>query len=1049
MDTKSYAAGRKKGFSVGTGGAGELRFVTVAYGAGVLLTIPRLLGSASSLSLVSSGTHANLSLDAAPGAASAAAPIPHGTQQPLMVAETLGGTTKIRPFALYCPPAAPAAPTLTKYSVGNGLIRYTVAPGADNGMPITAYRLYIGLDANALALYGPVVPDSGGIITANGLTNGLTYFARLTAINAIGESAQSLTVSGSPVDFDVSVMPDLYPVAQTAVAPAVAVGDPVFVDMMGAGIQIKSNVSGTPDPTKMSVTITRYGYDTSATRVAYSETLYGRGLLRMPWPDLTTPLQMVAGRYVIVLSGQIHDTDVVTSVDLAAGYLPGLGAQSFGAADRLDLQNGNTGYAYQAPVSGLVNPPYERIDSAGLLVELAVGDAYARNLSTIAAADLWVEDSAGNAGPVTRVIGMSRSQYTPASGYVTPQDTPAPVYAGVVYATGLTDGAGRLHYTIYPWAGPAYHSKDSPTETWPTPNHPSDGLPVAIDLAGRHSPIYAWVNQDGTVGASAAVQAGATDPGTAGSYATVAAACVAIKTYNNANRGHSDLSGGVIMLRNVAGSTAGANAGAYSTRGAAFSNAATYPSGLVPLEIRAASGAASQLCRWRGVISDGTTITLSNKGVANKIRWKNIYFDGVGLTGTDYIAVDGTAAGAPTTKPTNAACVVQIFDGCTEMGNSAAGSSPLLYRCGLRYILRGRVTYGGAQNSAETLGGSNIYGGLVSCIGSSVAFGGNTTVIYPRLLMGSYVRGVQIKSTPASFANKPITQDYILLSNEVHIHASVGSALSFANPGDRNVNGLWAANMLVRMSGTSSTPLYKISADGSRIQIRRYIEQHLDVVGQRKNGLYNDQGYYPTPKTGVVHYSNYHNLNNKRDTFGAPETPASSNDGTYSAATAYTQGMILYDGSSAYYQAKQDAPAGTSLTNPAYWFAIPTSLNGTAFGQQPRRLGAMRYACGVGSRGACVQLTANTGGDATPGPTSWAAEVPWIDSAYNVTLSYAHDTSALGSNAETDDGDYTPATGAPQLNRVRAGAAVLPFDLHGRARRNDGTGASGCRERAG
>ena len=1051
MDTKSYAAGRKKGFATGTGGAGELRFLTVAYTAGALVTIPRLLGAASVFSLISTGTSANIMLDPATGIASGTAAIAHGTMQNLLVTETLGGASLVRPFALYSPPSVPAAPTCLKYNAGNGLVRWQITPNDTGGLPITGYKLYLSTAAGAETLYGPVVPDANGVVVVSGLINGVVYYAKATAINAVGESALSNEANASPIDFDISIMPDVYPIAATAVYPTVNVGDPIYVDMIGGGIQIKSNVAGTPDPTKVRVTITRHGYDSTRTQVAYSEVMYGVGVMRNPYPNDSTPMQLVANRFIVALPRQIHDTDLVTDVTLLAGYLPGLDQQSFGAAERLDLQNGLIGFPYAPSPSGILNQPYDRIDATGRRIEVAVGNPYARNGQQVAAVDIWVEDSAGNAGPVTTVTSMSRSQYTPASGYVTPQDTPAPVYGGTVYATGLTDGLGRIFYKVYPWAGPVYNSKTmGTTETWPTKNEPTDGLPIAIDLAGKHTPIYAWINQDGTTGASAAVQTGAADPGAAGSYATPAAAAAALKAYNNANRGHNDLSGGVIMLRDVAGSVAGANAGAYSTRGVPFSSQTTYTSGLTPLVIRAASGAASQLCRWRGIQSDGTVISAGNKAVANKIRWQGVYFDSTGLSGSDHIAID--AIGEVTSKPTNAALVVQIFEGCIERGNSAGGTSPCLYRPGFRYDLRHDALYTGTQNSSMTMGSSVNYAGMVSSLGSKYVLGIGTNALRPRILAGFYTKNVNIDTTPWTSAGHPNLKNYLWFAGEAHAQSMSNQILGAAQPNDYPVDGFWLAQVLVRAVTPGSLPAMRLGADGAKVRMTNFVIQHADVVGQRTNYFYNDQGYWAVRKQGCIQGSVLVSTNNKRDAFPAPETPASSSEGTYSATLAYSEGQIIYDGSSTYYQARADAPAGTALTNTAYFYAIPTSLNTTSFFKQPRRLGAMRFACGINSRDNVFQRTEDN--STAPSSASWYGEFPWANTTYNTAPTYVRDTSAIFDGANftggtiSDDGDYTP-TGAAQLNKIGAGKAVLPFDLHGRARLNDGTGAAGCRERAG
>lgn len=1012
--------------------------IPVPNSTGVLTTLNHKLGSSSVFALMSADS--GIAFDAATGQTSASAPLGYGNSKALKVSETQAdGSGYVRAVTLAVSPARPDAPTIVVSAIGNGTIKLAWTDGAANGSPIITRKLWRSLTSGGEVLLGEVTLAGDGTFTDTGLTNGLTYFYKASTVNDIGESDLSLEVSASPVNFDVSVMPDVYPLSSATVSPATNAGDPIFVDMNGAGLQIKSAVAGTPDATKVSVTVQRNGFDTSKGAVTYSETLVGLGVLRNPYPAQGSAVQLESNQYIIVLSDQICATDAITNVTLAAGYLPGSSAVSFSGVNRYDSAT------YPNPISGILNPPYERIGNAGLRVELAVAHRHARAGQQVAAVEVWVEDSGGNAGPVTTINAMTVSQYTPSTGYVTPRYTPAPVFAGTVSVTGLTNGAGRLHYKVYPFSGPVYSSKTGlQTATWPNLNQPTDGWPVCIDKAGSHAEIYAWVNQDGTAGGSAAVQTGASDPGSAASYATVAAAASAIKAYNNANRGHNDLSGGVIMLRDVTGSAAGANAGSYSTRGIPFSATSTYTPGLTPLKIRAASGVASQLCRWRGIQPDGTVISLANKAVATRVRWEYIYFDSVGLTGTDHIAVDGTAAGLPTTQPTETAHVSQIFVGCIERGSSAQ-TNPTRYRCGLTF------EYGMDSLDPVATGGSGAYNyvsgwaGVVAAIGCKYARSAwSTLAINPRIWLGGYIKNMTLQTMTFANANTPLIRGQMWGAFEAHGAQITANIINIGGAGYWPVQDLWLGQFLARATVPTGTkpPLVRIGADGARVKIDNVLVQYATTAGERVNMCYNDQGYWPVRKSGAVKFSSIYDINNKRDTFPATETPATSNDGTWSASRAYYQGQVLYDGTSTYYQAVQDASAGTALTNTAYWFVCPSGA--TAWGAQPRRLGAMRYACGVGNRGNAFHQSNNL--DASPGPTSWYGEFAWQDTGYNVTLSYTRDTSSTGSPSDSDDGDYTP-TGTAQLNKVPSGLAVLPFDLRGTARRNDGTGACGCIER--
>ena len=89
-------------------------------------------------------------------------------------------------------PAPTTAPTLT-LTVGNGQLSlsWTAVTGA------TGYRVYRGTATNAQAP-ASVASPTGTTFNNTGLTNGTTYFYKVTAVNGGGESPRSNEVSGTP-----------------------------------------------------------------------------------------------------------------------------------------------------------------------------------------------------------------------------------------------------------------------------------------------------------------------------------------------------------------------------------------------------------------------------------------------------------------------------------------------------------------------------------------------------------------------------------------------------------------------------------------------------------------------------------------------------------------------------------------------------------------------------------------------------------------------------------------------------------------------------------
>jgi hypothetical protein len=91
---------------------------------------------------------------------------------------------------------APAAPSIT-LTPGNGQVSIAWTDGANGGAAITAHKLYAGASAGTLALVGTIATGSPYLDT--GLTNGTAQFYALSAVNSVGEGAQSGVASATPV----------------------------------------------------------------------------------------------------------------------------------------------------------------------------------------------------------------------------------------------------------------------------------------------------------------------------------------------------------------------------------------------------------------------------------------------------------------------------------------------------------------------------------------------------------------------------------------------------------------------------------------------------------------------------------------------------------------------------------------------------------------------------------------------------------------------------------------------------------------------------------
>jgi hypothetical protein len=96
----------------------------------------------------------------------------------------------------------PGAPTGLTASAGSGQVSLSwAAPASNGGVSITSYRVYRGTSAGTeTRLTAGGCSGLGGVLTCTdtGLTNGQKYYYKVSAVNSIGEGAQSKEASATP-----------------------------------------------------------------------------------------------------------------------------------------------------------------------------------------------------------------------------------------------------------------------------------------------------------------------------------------------------------------------------------------------------------------------------------------------------------------------------------------------------------------------------------------------------------------------------------------------------------------------------------------------------------------------------------------------------------------------------------------------------------------------------------------------------------------------------------------------------------------------------------
>lgn len=113
------------------------------------------------------------------------------------VSFNLGGIANYLPDPNAAPTATvPDAPTGLSATAGNGEASISFTPGSDGGSAITNYMY--STDGITYTALSPA--DTSSQITITGLTNGITYSITLKAVNAIGDSVASASVSVTPIN---------------------------------------------------------------------------------------------------------------------------------------------------------------------------------------------------------------------------------------------------------------------------------------------------------------------------------------------------------------------------------------------------------------------------------------------------------------------------------------------------------------------------------------------------------------------------------------------------------------------------------------------------------------------------------------------------------------------------------------------------------------------------------------------------------------------------------------------------------------------------------
>jgi Fibronectin type III domain len=132
------------------------------------------------------------------------------TTEYLKASGTFNWSTRIASFkfpSCGSGPTAPAPPTLSA-SAGNALVHLSWTTPSNGGSAITGYNIYRGTSPSSEG----TTPYASATATANAyddslVTNGTRYYYKVSAVNGVGESAQSNEASATPTALSVPSAP--------------------------------------------------------------------------------------------------------------------------------------------------------------------------------------------------------------------------------------------------------------------------------------------------------------------------------------------------------------------------------------------------------------------------------------------------------------------------------------------------------------------------------------------------------------------------------------------------------------------------------------------------------------------------------------------------------------------------------------------------------------------------------------------------------------------------------------------------------------------------
>lgn len=595
-----------------------------------------------------------------------------------------------------------------------------------------------------------------------------------------------------------------------------------------------SNTALVIDPTKLTLSVTDPGYDTSGTATTVSRTITGVAHMRRTFPNGNSKMASTDGTnttFYVTLDDWVYSGTTIVSAALASGFCTGsLEGNSWQITNSSNLP-------YPKPIFGWINPQSERAGSTHAVEALAF-HRHARNQQQVACIKFQASDGTTSSPVVT--TGTTALSLRQTRGNI------AEVWKATLDMSTLAQATMcNVNAQVYPWIGNASAVLDLAADgaAWPTAI-PCTRLRVFNDRTGGYGGAFAYVKAGasaGTVSANAATAAA--DP-----YPTVTAAMNAVKTWNNANKGHNDHGGATIRLMD--------NAGAAQNHSIASTPTTSSPATHYVVEKDpAATGAVS--------ITFTVQSTFPDTGY-----WRNLIHTTGALT---YNWLGADVAGSQI-----------VVDGCT-VDNTAARQ--IIAQYNYKYLL-----------NINHIGGTGTYNSAPGTAGAIASNIGMTSTL--RVSAGTKVALHVGCATPDDIAGSSISalyrNDGRILYNNTFSHIVIDSSGIGAHT---NLYG--AAVVQNRVENWDGGLTLNLFADGDLTTITNLVDMHNTGAGERCSRMYNDAvGVKTAPagliKRGTSRYNIWDNYNCKSDYFAAGNGVGSVGNWSYTYSVGNAGNVSLF-----------------------------------------------------------------------------------------------------------------------------------------------------------